>query len=260
MNDTSISLNFQKLGSSGPAIVLVHGWAHSLESFRPLGELLADQMQVYLVDLPGFGDSPPPGEGWGTPEYAEALRAFLDSQGIEKPILIGHSFGGQVAIRLASAHPQRLSKIVLIGSAGLRRERTPAEKRRFRLIAIARDTIKLIDRTFGSKLYESFFIPRFGSEDYVKAGPLRPVLVKAVNEDLSEEASKISLPVLLMWGERDTASPIANGRRLNTLIAGSNLIELPGRGHTPFLGTGAHLCLYHLRQFLGLNQAEPRHA
>jgi pimeloyl-ACP methyl ester carboxylesterase len=93
-------------------------------------------------------------------------------------------------------------------------------------------------------------VPRFGSRDYKNAGALRGILVKAVNEDATDVASKISNPTLLLWGELDQETPIWIGRKLNELIANSKLIIMPGKDHFPFLGSGAHLCAKHILGFI----------
>jgi pimeloyl-ACP methyl ester carboxylesterase len=165
-------------------------------------------------------------------------------------ILFGHSFGGQLSIRIAAAHPDRVEKVVLLNSAGIKRQLSAQEQRKFGMIGTLRNGVKWLDSTFGLKLFENWFIPRFGSDDYKKAGALRPVLVKGISQDLSEQARAIAAPTLLIWGEKDTATPLEIGQRLERMIKSSRLVVLNGRGHIPFQGSGAHLCAYHMLPFL----------
>src|SRR5262249_38904840 len=128
---------------------------------------------------------------------------------------------------------------------------------RAQLLKAASKWCKSLDRTFNSNLFEGWFVPRYGSRDYKSAGPMRNILVKTVNEDLSSQAKEIAIPVLLLWSGSDTETPVAIGERLHELMRNSKLVVLPGKDHYPFLGESAHLCAYHVLNFLnGLPQTE----
>ena len=244
------ALNAVVLGESGPPIIVLHGWGHSLESMRPLGELLSQSSQVHLIDLPGFGKSPKPEEDWDTIGYAERIYRYMDEHKIQSADLLGHSFGGRVSIRFAARHADRVRSVVLINSGGLRRTLTGKKKIRARLIGLLSKTIKQVDKVFGASLFQSWFVPRFGSVDYKNAGPLRNILVKTVNEDVSEDAAKITSPTFILWGELDQETPLESGQRLHALIANSQLVVLPGKDHYAFVGVGAHLCGRYIINFL----------
>ncbi len=244
------SLNTVKIGNSGYPIVLLHGWGQSLESLRPLGELLGSACRVHLIDLPGFGQSPLQADDWDTSRYAERIIAYLDQSGLERVDLLGHSFGGRISIRLASKYPERVRGLILINSHGLKVPLSPQKRARALLLKMLGNTLKQIDRSFDSQLFQTWFVPRFASSDYKNAGQLRKILVKAVNEDASADAAKISNPTFLLWGELDQETPLWLGRRLNQLIAGSQLTVMPGKDHFPFVSGGAHLCARHILNFL----------
>jgi pimeloyl-ACP methyl ester carboxylesterase len=242
-------LHVETMGKSGPSLLMMHGWGQNLESLRTLGELLSQHAQVHLIDMPGFGLSPAPEVDWDTIEYAERILRYLEEKSIDQAILLGHSFGGRVSVRLASRHPERVEAIVLINSGGLKR--LPGKwKLKAQLIRVLGKTLKNLDKTAGTKSYESWFVPRFASIDYKNAGRLRNILVKTVNEDVSEDATKIKAPVFLLWGELDTETPLEMGQRFNSLIPGSKLLVLPGKGHFPFSGDSAHLCARYIIEFL----------
>ena len=246
----------ETLGSKGPTVVVLHGWGRSLEAVRQLGELLAQNCRVVLVDLPGFGRSPLPypasndGGGWGTAEYSERIKQFLDQSGITECILVGHSFGGRLSVRLASQYPDLVKGLILIGSHGLKRSRPLREEVRVRSIRALTKTAKAIDGVTGTRLFAHYLAPRFGSRDYKAAGDLRKTLVKTVNEDLTDLASTIQAPTLLLWGANDTETPIDLAQSFHRLIRGSELTVFPHKGHEPFADVGSHLLAQYIDQFL----------
>lgn len=245
-------INTEKLGDlDGDPIIVMHGWGQSLEVMRALGELLSQYRTVYLMDLPGFGKSPEPSEDADTISYAKMLLDFMDSQNIERAHLLGHSFGGRVSIRFASRYSDRATSITLVDSGGLKRQLTGAKKLRSTYIKLLSKSTKLLDNVFGTKLFKDWFTPKYGSRDYRNSsGVMRKVMVRAVNEDVSEDAMKVANPTFILWGEEDQETPVEMAHRLNNLISNSKVVVLPGKDHFPFLRDGAHLCAHHILGFL----------
>ncbi len=239
----------ETLGSSGPSIVMLHGWGQSRSDLRPLGKLLAKAATVHLVDLPGFGESPLPAATWSTADYALHLDAHLQARGIATPILLGHSFGGRVAVQLAGLFPARVRGLVLMAAAGLPGKRSPLRSLRLQGVRSLGFILKRVERITALPTH-AWFVRRFGSRDYKQAGALRGILVRAVNEDLTSVATRIRCPTLLIWGEEDTETPLEMGRRYHAAIAGSELVALPNKDHFPYVGAGAHLCAHHILRWL----------
>lgn len=243
-----VQLNTVQLGHNGHPLVMLHGWGQNIQSLQPMGEILATRSQVHLIDLPGFGKSPPPPEDWGTAEYADRIYQYLDEQGIQQADILGHSVGGRISIRLAHKYPQRVRSMTLINSAGLQRRRTLQQSLRNQWVKTMRDAFKK------SPLYRDELLTwhsqKYGSRDYLNAGALKGTLVKTVSEDLTELAQQISLPVLLLWGEADTETPIEMGHRYQSLFPNSQLITIPHRDHFMFQAEGSHLCSYYVEKFL----------
>lgn len=231
-------------------IIMMHGWGQSLNSMRLLGELLSNFFTVYILDLPGFGKSPKPETDWDTCEYAVGVRAFAESKGISKCFLIGHSFGGRVSVRLASMYPDLVAGVVLINSGGLKRELKFPKNIRAKSIGILSKSVKAIDSMTGSKLFQEWFIPKFASLDYKNAGDMRNILVKAVNEDLTQDSQLIKCPTFILWGKNDTETPLECGQRFHALIKDSQFVALPGKDHFPFIDEGAHICAHYIAPFL----------
>jgi len=239
----------ESLGKSGQPIVLLHGWGQSKADLRPLGQLLTKMGQVHLIDLPGFGDSPIPDTPWSTADYAASLADHLEASQIYRPVLLGHSFGGRVAIQFARLFPNRARGLVLLAAAGLRRHRSFPERIRFKMIQFLGKFLKRTQSMTSLPTYE-WFISRFSSRDYKNAGDLREIFIRTINEDLSEAAKMIECPSLLIWGDKDSETPLEIGMRYQRLIQRSNLIVLPNKDHFPHRGAGAHLCAYHILQWL----------
>ena len=255
--EASLGLKDEILGSEhAQTIVMLHGWGRSLESLRGLGELLAVNFKVVLLDLPGFGGSPlhpgasNDGGGWDTLDYAKCVKAYLDRTGIEHAILLGHSFGGRISIRLSSRYPERFSSLILIGSHGLQLKRSLRFKLRSYVIRNIGRLTKWLDGATGTRLYERMFIPRYGSVDYKNAGALRKTLVKTVTENLSKEVQAITLRTLLLWGEQDEQTPLELARQFHRLIPKSELHVFPNAGHEPFMDVGANLMCRYIERFL----------
>jgi pimeloyl-ACP methyl ester carboxylesterase len=235
---------FEWIGTGKP-LVLLHGWGKSKEALRPLAELLAWNRRVGLIDLPGFGATPPPDQPWGTADYMEWVAQRLDG-----PCdVLGHSLGARIALRLAHRHPDQVRRLVLIGAAGLRPR---SLKRRVRLAAARciRTAVRLLDRTGATRLEEGWYRPRFGSRDYQQAGLLRPTLVRVVNEDLAPLLPQIQQGALLLWGRLDSETPPEMGERMQAALPASRLIWLDGKGHEPHEGVGAQLCAHLIDQYL----------
>ncbi len=251
------SLNVLRLGSpNNPPLIILHGWRQSIQVMRPLGELLADQADVHLIDLPGFGGSAAPEETWGTADFAKAVLSYLDQSKLSSCDFLGHSFGGKTSMKIAATHPERVRSLILIGSSGIPGHPNFQRRLKIKAIRALRSVLRILQNKAGIKLYDQWFIPRFASPDYKTAGNLRNTFVKIVNEDLSAELASVTARALLIWGELDTETPPEMGQRISNLIQRSRFIVLDGKDHYPFIGAGASLCAYHIKQFLSEVSAE----
>lgn len=219
----------------GKPVILMHGWgcnATTLNSLVPT--ILKTGRQVINVDFPGFGKSSEPHRTWGVEEYTQAIEKLIDEEGLEKPVLLGHSFGGRIAILLATRN--KVEKIVLVDAAGIK----PKRKLSYYYKVGKYKFLKLLWKSFLNKEKFESLTERYrrkkGSADYAQASPrMRAILSKVVNEDLSRELYKITAPTLLIWGTRDTATPLSDAKKMNRLIKDSGIVELEGAGHYSFL-------------------------
>ncbi len=211
-----VKINYKQYGS-GKDIVLLHGWGQNIAMMEPIGDSLKNHFRVTIVDLPGFGLSSEPETAYAPIDYVKDLKELFDSLNIENPILIGHSFGGRLSIIYASLYETR--KVILFGSPCVRHIYKSKKQ----------DLLKTLKKMKIFNPLVNFMKNHTGSVDYRKASPImKEVLVKTVNEDLSEYAKKITCPCLLVWGENDTAVPVEQARELDELLKDSALIILPG--------------------------------
>jgi len=211
--------------------VFLHGWQSSAQAWSGIMERLSTKgVRLVAIDLPGFGGSPLPKTAWGVGEYAEMVRAFSQKLGIHRIILVGHSFGGRVAIKLSATVPDLVSKLVLVDAAGIKNENLLNK-----LMVLAAKTVKPLFALPVLRNYKSTAYKAIGAVDYAEAGPLKDIFIKTINEDLTEFLPKIHAPTLLVWGAKDMETPLAFGELMNRLIPNSKLVVLTDAGHFSFI-------------------------
>lgn len=223
-----IEINYKQIGNGKTFVFLLHGWGANLKLYDRIANVIAEKYTVTAFDFPGFGESPEPPSAWDVSQYAEFTKDFISSFNADKVILIGHSFGGRVIIKLMNTDlPFTVEKIVLIDSAGIKPKKKLKTKIRQRIFKTA--------KLFLPKKQVEKMRSKMGSADYNAASPLmKQVLVKTVNEDLSPLITNIKASTLLVWGENDTATPLSDGQAMEKMIKGSGLVTLKG-GHFSFL-------------------------
>ncbi|MBQ3298146.1 MAG: alpha/beta hydrolase [Bacilli bacterium] len=212
-----VNINYIQYGK-GKDILLLHGWGQNIEMMKPLGDAFADRFRITIIDFPGFGKSEEPKEPWDIEKYNLMLEVFVKEVGIKKPIVIGHSFGGRVAIRYSARNP--IEKLVLFGSPCIRiSEELPLSVK----------LLKKLKTLPGMNSLGEYMKQYIGSRDYKAASPImRQTLVDVVNEDLSKFAREIEEPTLLIWGEHDTEAPVNEAKELEKIMIDAALIILPG--------------------------------
>lgn len=226
-----VDARFRDSGGAGSVVLLLHGWGDTLATFDALiGEL--GEGRFIRLDLPGFGASEQPSSSWNVARYATFVRHFLDKLGVTEPnVLVGHSFGGRVAIKGVASGLIKPQKLVLIASAGAA-ARGSARRGAFAALAkvgkflAAFPPLSLFRERLRERLYAAA-----GSTDYLRAGPLRETFLNVVGENLLAKAATMRVPTLLVWGERDMETPLAEARALARAIAGSRLAVILGAGH-----------------------------
>jgi pimeloyl-ACP methyl ester carboxylesterase len=225
---------YYTLQGAGRPVVLLHGWGTSSQSLLGVAATLAEGFHVLAVDLPGFGWSDPPPVAWGSAEYAAHVEGLLDETAVGPAAVLGHSFGGRVAIRLAASRPERVTRLVLVASAGIRRARRPRDYVRLGVTKLLNGCLRLPLAGRLARPAAARWRERVGSRDYKAAGRMRPTLVRLVNEDLAPLLPRVEAPTLLLWGDRDEEVGKAAVLTMAGMIRGARLRVFQGAGHFPF--------------------------
>lgn len=229
---------YKKTGNGKKIAVMLQGWGTHLNMYDSVAETINEKYTFVQFDFPGFGGSDEPKEAWSVDDYADFFCDFMKKMNIEEATLIGHSYGGRVIIKLANRekNPFKISNIVLIDSAGILPKKTTLQKMKvlnykfWKHIA----NIKVVYALFPEVIDD--WRNRQGSADYRNASAImRQCLVKAVNEDLTDLLQNIKQDTLLIWGDKDTATPIEDARIMEKKIPNAGLVVLQGAGHFSFL-------------------------
>ncbi len=250
-------VHYDVTGPEGaPAVVLMHGWGCDHTTVRSIAAILEPGLRVYSLDLPGHGRSDEPPTPWGVDEYTVLVEEFCRLNAIENPTLIGHSFGGRIGLLMASRNP--IDRMVLVDAAGIKPRRKPkyyikvysfkAAKRILPLVLGRKKGQEIIDRWRGSA----------GSADYRNSSSMmRAVMSRCVNQDLKHVMPAIKASTLLVWGDKDTATPIADARYMEKHIPDAGLVSFADAGHYSFLDNPGGFRAV-MREFFKKELAKPR--
>lgn len=234
----------------GDTVMLLHGWGCDRAIWRAIVPLLVSRYRVVSVDFAGFGRSDEPRAVWGVEDYTRSIEALVSELGIERPTLIGHSFGGRVAILYASRN--EVERVVLTDAAGVKPRRSLAYYYKVYSFKLMKHLLPLLIGSRKAQMLVEQRRRKSGSSDYNQASPMmRAILSKCVNEDLCGVMPRVKAPVLLFWGDRDTATPINDARVMQRRIPNTELVIAEGAGHYAMLEQ-AELWQTTLRRFLNI--------
>lgn len=220
-------------GARDPLVLILHGWGSKGERWLRVAEgLAAAGWSVCLPDFPGFGESPPPPRPWAVEDYAAAVDGVVTELGASDTFVVAHSFGARIAIRLAATGRAGVRAMLLTGAAGLKpritwRRRLVTRAARAGSALFAAPPLRPLAGLARRALYRAI-----GSMDYYLArGVMRDTFRLVIDEDLADDMRAVRVPVKLVWGAEDRATPIADGVRMAKLIPGAELEVVGGAGH-----------------------------
>lgn len=211
-------------------IIILHGWGLRGQIYDSLSNLLKRKgYKVFAPDLPGFGSEPLESESMILDDYIEFVDNFMKKNSLSKPILIGHSFGGRIAIKYTWKYQNKISKLILTG-VPITRE-ISILKRVILLTAIAgHQLLKLFPAQIRDFLRKRMYFI-IGEWDYYKAGKLKETFKKIISEDLLQYIKEIKLPIIFVWGKEDTTTPVFNLNRIKKYLPLAEYKIISGTGH-----------------------------
>jgi pimeloyl-ACP methyl ester carboxylesterase len=242
-------------GGAGPAVVLIHGMAGSLDTWDPVFAELAESCDVIAIDLPGHGASSRFRADYSLGSLAAAVRDVLDDLGVKSATIVGHSLGGGIAMQFMYQFPERCERLVLVSSGGLGQEVTPmlraltvpgaglalAGAARLqhspRVAAVGRAL-----RPFAGRVWNDlpYMLRQMATLDDPETRASFLGTIQAVIDVRGQRVSAIDrlhlasgLPTMIVWGERDRMIPISHGRDAAALIPNCEFYPIPGAGHYP---------------------------
>lgn len=234
---------YYQTSGKGKALVMLHGWGQDVSTFWPVLNELKTSFKIILIDLPGFGRSDTPSKPFFVHDYSKIIAEFIKHQKIDRPVLLGHSVGGRIGIKLSATQPEIIDKLILEASAGIRPKQDP-----FKLLVypIAKIFNAIIPNIFGIKEMIRYRFYRAIESDYINAGPMKETLTNIINEDLTFDLQKIQTETLLLWGENDPTSEasLKHGKKMYRLIKNAKLEIFENVGHFPHLEAPAKFIHY----------------
>jgi pimeloyl-ACP methyl ester carboxylesterase len=223
-----------KVEGKGKKLLLLHGWGCDIKIFEPLMPYFEQHFETYRLDFPGFGNSPEPEKAWTNDDYVVMTRKFIEMLGLDNPIVLGHSFGGRIAIKLATQTP--INKLILTGSAGIKPTRSLSYYVKIYSYKLLKGLVKVPGLGFLLKPLQETYIQNMGSSDYKNAtNVMRQTLSNVVNTDLQSIMPNIKTPTLLIFGKNDTATPPEYGKIMEKLMIDAGLVVMENAGHYTFL-------------------------
>ena len=232
-----LKIAYKFTGEGEDTAVILQGWGTSYPLYDVVAKALLPKYRVLQFDLPGFGASQEPPESWNVDQFTDFFIKLMEALEIKKALLIGHSYGGRMTIKLTSRNdlPFEIEKIILVDSAGVMPKRSLKQKIRIRHYKILKAILSFKPIYAFFKEMIDLWKSTQGSEDYRNASPvMKGCLVKAVNEDLTHLFAGNKYDTLLVWGDKDDATPLSDAQTMEKLMPSAGLAVIPGTGHFSF--------------------------
>ncbi len=216
---------------TGKTLLFLHGWAADSTLWFQSASRIKNHLLLFL-DLPGFGKSQNPPHPFTVADFANIVDLFIKKLTLKNVVVIGHSFGGKTAIRLASGNPSYLASLVLVDSSCFIHRSTAATLK----IALAKTMKPLFNHPFMHPWRERI-LRKITTEDVLLKPDMKETFAKVVTEDMEHDLSKIKKKTLVVWGMKDdnAYTPIADAYHIHDIIKGSRLETIPDAGHFGFL-------------------------
>lgn len=235
----NVNINYKIIGDGNIPIILLHGWGVDSDKYistaKYLSQMANRKWQIVIPDLPGFGKSDNPQSDWGVDEYTEFVEKFLqciNSKG-SPWIIIGHSFGGRIAIKFAAKYSEKINTLILTGAAGIKHKPNLKQKIFYLFAKIGKiifslPLMKRLEKSAQKLLYRAAC-----ENDYYSAkGVMKDSFKKVIHEDLIDCLEEIKTPTLLVWGRNDHSTPLEDAYIMKEKIVNSQLEIIDGANHS----------------------------
>lgn len=212
-----------------PVVLLLHGWGDSAAGWKDFAQKLSGSYRVVVPSLPGFGGTQQPKSPWGLTDYALYVAAFVKKLQLKPHVIIGHSNGGAIAIRMLARGFLSTDKLVLLASAGIR----TSDKSRKTVLNVVAKMGKIVAVPLPDKMRNRLRrkLYNMAGSDLLFAEHMQETFKRVVKDDVQDDAKLISVPTLLVYGKNDDATPVVFGEQFNELIKDSRLEIIPDNGH-----------------------------
>lgn len=218
---------------AGVPLVILHGWGSSIKSWENIARVLEEAgIKTFIPDLPGFGETPEPSRPWGLSDYLEFVHVFVQTLGVKKFFLAGHSFGGQIAIAYATQYPHIMKGLILMSAARIIKRK----KLRVKIFSVATKIGDLIFSlpvlAFLRPAIQNIWYKLTGERDYYLASAImKETRKRVVGEEVGPRLNRVKMPTLILWGKKDNVTPLLDGRMIQREIVGSQMRILEDGGH-----------------------------
>ncbi|MCK5096004.1 MAG: alpha/beta hydrolase [Candidatus Pacebacteria bacterium] len=237
-----LNINYRTIGNGDIPVVFLHGWVKDCEKYLPLDKYFLEEQKYYIFipDMPGFGKSEEPKESWDLDNYVELVHEFIKNVRqkdgctlVNETIIIGHSFGGRIAIKYAVKYPEKVSKLILTGAAGVKHNLTIKQKILFILAKMGKVLFSIPGISYLQKPAQKILYKMARVKDYHQASPIMKEAMKNVlDEDLTPYLEKIGSATLLVWGRLDKTTPLSDGKIMDRKIRNSKLVIIDDANHS----------------------------
>ena len=231
----NLTIYYEKYGSKKESILILPGWGNTSQTFKNIIEVFKEKYTIYILDYPGFGNSPTPEQELTIYNYAELINSFIKEKIVNNPIIIAHSFGGRITAILLGKYKLKIKKVILFDVAGLKQKKSIKQILKEKLYKLLKKLVKLLPKKEREKYYRKLLLI-FGSTDYLNLpASMHKTFQNIIKEDLKDYYRSINAEVLIIWGDKDTDTPLKVAYKLHKIINNSGLIIYKNSGHFSYL-------------------------
>lgn len=229
------SIFYKKYGNNSNKMLILPGWGETRETFKYIIDYFKENYEIYILDYPGFGNSPFINKELTIYDYALIVKSFIEKEKIDNPIIIAHSFGGRITAILSGLYKIKINKIVLLDVAGIKRRKTLKQLIKEKIYKLLKFSINILP--FKNKEEKkNKLLNIFASTDYKNIPiAMHKTFKNIINEDLKKYYKNIDEETLIIWGEKDQDTPLKDAYLLNKIINNSGLIIYNNSTHFSYL-------------------------